>query len=95
MATTFIVTKVRREISQDGTHAHIAAVCTLEELTYSCRQVVESIDEGDTWVTRVGGVNAIVKPVRCCPYDGCKAAPYLETNPDSVGSDNLENLPGC
>jgi hypothetical protein len=95
MATTFIVTKVRREVSEDGTHGHIAAVCTTEELTYSCRQVVESIHEGDIWITRAEGVSAIVKPVRCCPYDGCKAAPYLETNPDSDRLDNLENLPGC
>jgi len=91
----FVVTKVRRAVSGDGTHAHVAALCTTDGLCYSCRQVVESIREGDVWITRAGGVDAIVKPVRRCPYDGCKATPYLETNPHSDRLDNLENLPGC
>ena len=31
----------------------------------------------------------------CKPVDGCTAAPYIETNPDSTKQDNLEMLPAC
>jgi len=92
---TYTVTKVRKELSDDGTHRHIAGVCTDVGTYYTRRQVVDSIDAGDTWKTSAEGYQATIKAIAYCPADSCYATPYIETNPDSTTKDNLENLDGC
>ena len=44
---TFIVTRVRKELSEDGTHRHIEGVCTDTGDHYTRREVVDSIDKGN------------------------------------------------
>lgn len=92
--TSYIVTKVRKELSSDGSHRHIEGVC-VEGLHYTRRQVVDSINSGSTWKTSSGGYEATIKVMGSCTHAGCTASPYLKTNPDSSKLDNLENLPEC
>lgn len=92
---TFIVTKVRKELSSDGTHRHIEGVCTVSGTHYTRKQVVESIKAGNTWKTKAGGYEATITVVTYCPKRGCLATPYIKTNLDSTKLDNLENLPAC
>jgi len=95
VVTTFIVTKVRKETSSDGTHRHIEGVCT-DGGNHSTRsQVVNSINAGNAWKTKSGGYEATITKIAYCPKPGCMAAPYIKTNPDSTKQDNLENLPEC
>jgi hypothetical protein len=88
----YIVTRFRKELSSDGTHRHIEGVCTESAVHYTRRQVVDSINSGNTWKTRADGYEAIIHPVRYCRKPQCYATPYIETNPDSTKKDNLENL---
>jgi hypothetical protein len=92
---TYTVTRVRKERSADGSHEHIEGVCTVAGVYYSRDQVVESIASGNNWRTDAGGFQAIVAPVDRCPHEGCEAAPYITTNPNSRLKDNLENLDPC
>jgi len=91
----FIVTKVRTELSDDGTHKHIEGVCTSGGVHYTRKEVVESINEGHAWKTRAGAYEAEIAILSYCPKDGCLAKPYIRTNPDSTKKDNLENLDPC
>jgi len=91
----YIVTKVRKELSDDGKHKHIKGVCTEGGTYYSRKEVVDSINAGNTWKTSADGYKATIKPIKECPKPGCSANPYIETNPDSTKKDNLENLPTC
>lgn len=93
--TTFIVTKVRKELSRDTSHEHIEGVCTDDGTHYTRQQVVDSINAGNTWRTSAGGYEATIKVVKYCPNSYCLEAPYIETNPDSTTMDNLDNLPRC
>jgi hypothetical protein len=95
MMTTYIVTKVRKELSSDGTHRHIEGVCTEGGTHYTRKQVVDSINAGSTWKTRADGYEATIKPIIRCRKLNCAATPYIETNPDSTKKDNLENLDRC
>jgi hypothetical protein len=91
---TYYATRVRKERSADGTHEHIAGVCT--GTTYwTRRQVVDSISSGDAWYTDAGGSNAKIEPINYCPRGACLATPYIRTNPNGIGKDNLENLDRC
>jgi hypothetical protein len=92
---THIVTKVRKELSADGTHRHIEGVCTNAGTHYTRKEVVDSIHAGSLWKTQADGYEAVIEPVAKCPRSGCTAAPYIRTNPDSTKKDNLENLDAC
>jgi hypothetical protein len=92
---TYIVTRVRKETSEDGTHEHIEGVCIDAGTHYTRREVVDSINAGNTWKTRANGYEAIIEPMSYCPRAGCLATPYIRTNPDSTKKDNLENLDRC
>jgi hypothetical protein len=89
----YIVTKIRKENSSDGTHCHIEGVITNAGIHYPRREVVASINQGHTWKTSAGGYTATIGTVTSCPRVNCYASPYLRTHPDSTGLDNLENLP--
>jgi hypothetical protein len=92
---TYIVAKVRMEWSSDGSHEHIEGVC-LEDGTHNTRrEVVDSIDAGNTWKTKADGFEATITTMSYCPRSGCPASPYIKTNPDSTKKDNLENLDRC
>lgn len=90
-----IVTKIRKELSSDGTHRHIEGVCTEDGTHYTRKQVAESIAAGNTWKTKADGYEAIIGVIQYCPRDRCPATPYLRSNPNSTKKDNLENLDEC
>jgi hypothetical protein len=92
---THTVTKVRKELAQDGSHRHIEGVCTTDGRHYTRREVVASITQGDSWQSSAGGYTAKIEAIRFCPRSACLASPYIKTNPDSSKLDNLENLPEC
>ena len=91
--TTYTVTGVRMEACGDRIHEHIEGVCTTDGTHYTRKQVVDSIDAGNTWRTSAGGREATIHKVARCRR--CPATPYIETNPDSSKQDNLDNLPRC
>ena len=93
--STYTVTNVRKELSDDGTHKHIQGVCTSGGTYYSRKEVVDSIDAGNTWKTSADGYTATIKKMSYCPQPACVASPYIETNRDSTKKDNLENLDSC
>jgi hypothetical protein len=90
---TYTVTKVRKELSADGTHEHIEGVCTSANVHYTRKEVVDSINEGNTWKTQADGYEETIKIISSCPK--CSATPYIKTNPDSTKKDNLDNLDLC
>jgi hypothetical protein len=92
---TYIVTEVRKALSSDGTHRHIAGLCTEDGTYYARQEVVNSINAGNTWKTSADGYEAVIEPVTYCPHSSCLASPYVRTNPDSTKKDNLENLDEC
>jgi uncharacterized protein DUF3892 len=92
---TYTVTRVRKERSEDRTHHHIEGVCTNSGTHYSRREVVTSIDAGNTWKTSADGYEATITQITYCPRPACLASPYIKTNPDSTKKDNLENLDSC
>jgi Protein of unknown function (DUF3892) len=92
---TYIVTKVRKELSDDHSHRHIEGICTDAGVHYTRKEVVDSITNGNIWKTRADGYEAIIEPIRFCPKPNCLATPYIRTNPDSTKKDNLENLDPC
>jgi len=92
---TYTVTHVRKELSSDGTHRHIAGVCTSTGTYYTRQQVVESLGQGNTWMASANGYEVTIRRRTYCPKPGCEATPYIETNPDSTKKDNLENLDPC
>jgi hypothetical protein len=88
------VTRSRKERSVDGTHYHIAGVCS--ELGYSTRQqVVVGLHRGESWRTYGGGQYATIKKLSYCPASGCYFGPYITTRPDHTQANNLDNLPDC
>lgn len=91
--STFTVTKVRKEYSTDYSHRHITGVITNTGYFYNRQQVVDSIGLGNAWQTSAGGYSATIRSMSYCPTGSCMAKPYIKTNPDSTGLDNLENLP--
>jgi hypothetical protein len=93
--TTYTVTRVRKESSVDRTHRHIEGVCTNAGVHFTRKEVVDSINVGNTWKTSADGYEATIEPIRYCPKPNCLATPYIRTNPDSTKKDNLENLDAC
>ena len=91
--TNYTVTKVRKELAANGNHRHIEGVITDGGTHYTRKQVVDSIDAGNTWKTSAGSTSATIEKMNYCPNASCYASPYIKTNPDSTGMDNLENLP--
>ncbi len=91
---TYRVTNVRRELSKDGSHKHIEGVCA-DSVHYSIREVVESMNQGNTWKTAAGGYEETIVEAAYCHKTNCWVTPYIKTNPDSTELDNLENLPEC
>jgi hypothetical protein len=92
---TFIVTKVRKQLSDDSTHHHIAGVCVEGGGYYTRRQVVDSMLAGNHWKTSADGYEATIQATMFCPQGDCWATPYIETHRDSTEKDNLENLDPC
>lgn len=92
---TYIVTRVRKELSSDGRHRHIEGVCTDDGKHYTRGQVVQSIKDGNLWKAKAGDAEAIIEPITFCPATNCYVSPYIRTNRDSSSNDNLENLPAC
>lgn len=92
---TYIVTKVRKELSADGSHRHIEGVCTASGTHYTRQEVVDSINAGNTWKTQADGYEATIKVMSYCPQASCLAKPYIETKRDSTKKDNLEYLDPC
>jgi hypothetical protein len=92
---TYTVTKVRKESSTDGTHMHIEGVCTNDGTHYTRKQVVDSINAGNTWKSSADGYEATIEAIAYCPKANCYAKPYIKTKPDSTKKDNLENLDAC
>ena len=90
---SYTVVKVRKERSSDGSHRHIEGVITSGGVHYTRKEVVNSIDAGNTWQTSAGGYTANIQKMSYCPNSACLASPYIKTKPDSAGLDNLENLP--
>jgi hypothetical protein len=90
-----IVTRVRKELSTDGTHWHIEGVCTAEGQRYSRADVAARIDGGESWLSRGGGTDVPIRTTVSCPMPPCAASPYLTTAPDHTAANNLENLPRC
>lgn len=93
--TSYTVTGVRKVTAPDGSHRHIEGVCTTANLHYTRQQVVDSIQNGDTWTTSCDGYSATVRVVTFCHAKNCLTTPYIQTKPDSTTKDNLENLPAC
>lgn len=58
-----MVTKVRKELSADGTHQHIESVCTSDGVHHTRRDVVTSIDAGNTWQTKADGYEAVIEKI--------------------------------
>lgn len=91
--SSYTVTKVRKELSSDGTHRHIEGVITSAGIYYTRKEVVDSIDAGNVWKTSGGGTGATIEKMQYCPTGTCLAKPYIKTTPDATAKDNLENLP--
>ena len=89
------VTRVRKELSSDGTHKHIQGVCSADNAYYSRAQVVAGIDRGELWETSGGGRRARVKKIQYCPHGTCDLSPYITRAPDHTTENNLDNLPLC
>jgi hypothetical protein len=92
---TYVVTRVRKERSDDRSHEHIEGVCTISGTHYTRKEVVDSIKAGNVWKTSADGYEAVIEPMQYCPKQRCTATPYIRTNPDSTKKDNLENLDHC
>jgi Protein of unknown function (DUF3892) len=91
----YTVTNTSWERSDDGSHEHIKGVCTSAGISYTRREVVDSIAAGNEWVTSRNGSSARIKPMDFCPAARCIARPYITTAPDHTTVNNLENLPRC
>jgi hypothetical protein len=93
---TYTVTKVRMEPSdQGGKHEHIEGVCRDDGIHYTRKEVVDSLDDGNSWKTSAGGSSATIKKMSYCNHAGCMATPYITTDADATAKDNLDNLPRC
>ena len=89
------VTGTRKELSSDGSHRHIAGVCTTDRLYYTRAQVVAGLDRGELWETFGGGARARIRKIQFCPHGSCLLSPYITTAPDHTAANNLDNLPPC
>lgn len=90
--TDYVVTGVRKTLSADATHRHISDVVTQGAIRHTRQEVIDSIRQGDNWRALADGHKAEIRIVDACPHARCVLSPYIATNPDSSGKDNLENL---
>jgi hypothetical protein len=90
-----IVTRVRKELSADGTHWHVEGVCTQDGNHHPKAVVAASIDGGEAWFASDGDSTVMIRTIVSCPMPPCSASPYLTTSPDHSATNNLENLPHC
>jgi hypothetical protein len=90
-----IVTGVRKELSEDGSHEHVEGVCTTDGTFYTRMEVASSLDAGEAWSSSAPGSLARIRKITHCPRPMCHASPYLTTEPDHTTFNNLENLPPC
>ena len=93
--TDHFVIGVRKALSADATHRHISEVCTPGPIHYNRQHVIDSIRAGDSWKTLAEGYRGEIRIIDSCPVQGCPLGPYIATNPDGTGVDNLENLDAC
>lgn len=92
--STYTVVMVSKESSANGGyHRHLKGVYTDDGDYYSRQHVVDSINDGNVWQTSANGYKAKIHTLLYCVRNGCRATPYIATNPDSTKLDNLENLP--
>jgi hypothetical protein len=77
----YIVTRVRKAPSADGSHRHITAVCTEDGISYVRHEVVDSIRNGHTWKTRAGGYEAEIEPVDTCLQPRVHRRPLHQDQP--------------
>jgi hypothetical protein len=89
------VTGVRRETSDDGTHQHIAGVCTADGSYFTRRDVIAQIRAGQTWRTFAGGRYGTIRMIDRCPVGSCRVSPYITTAPGDSSKDHLDDLPDC
>jgi len=90
----YVVTKVRMEQAKD--HEHIEGVCTSDDVHYTRKQVVDSLDNRNVWTTRSpSGATATIRKITYCDSPLCMATPYITTRADNQKDDNLLSLPGC
>lgn len=76
-----VVTMVREERSDDGTHEHVEGFCTDGGVHYTRREVVDSINAGNIWKTSAGGYEATIEPIKYCPRGACLASPTSAPTP--------------
>ena len=95
VASVPTVTRVRKELSADGTHWHIEGACTADGTHYPRGDVATRIDGGEPWFSSGGGTQVRIRTIVSCPMPPCSASPYLTTAPDHTAANNLENLPRC
>jgi hypothetical protein len=93
--TIYVVTKVRKGLSADGSHRHIQRVCVETETHYPRQEVADSINARNSWMSKAGAYEATIATRSYCPQSACLATPYIKTNPDSTKKDHLENLDAC
>jgi Protein of unknown function (DUF3892) len=93
--TEYLVTGVRKTLSDDATHRHISHVCTQGAIRHTRQEVIDSIRDGHSWKTLADGRWAEIRILDRCPGDRCSVSPYIATNPDGTEKDNLENLGPC
>ena len=88
----FVVAQVRRRRAADGTHRHVVGLCATTGEYFSVRQVVDSINDGAVWTTRIGCRVARIRVVPFCPHTACLASPYLRARVPRTGKDDLDVL---
>ena len=93
MISERIVTGVAKGASAHATHEHISEVSTQGAIHYTRQEVIESIEAGDRWRTLADGIETETRVIESCPHPGCTLGPYIQSNPDATGTDNLQNLP--
>lgn len=71
----YIVTKVRMEPSEDGTHEHVAGLCTSGGRYDTRGQVYDSIEQGDVWKTLADGREATIQPIVYCTHPAGASPP--------------------
>jgi hypothetical protein len=89
------VTRIRKELSADGTHWHIEGACTADSTHYPREVIASRIDGGEPWFSSGGATQVRIRTIVSCPMPPCSASPYLTTAPDHTATNNLENLPRC
>jgi hypothetical protein len=89
---SYLIEKVRRQLSADGSHRHISGVVTAAGLHHSREEVVASINVGNLWQVNVDGhLEAIVTSPNC-PQPHCSTGPYLTAQSTRSGVNILEIL---